>query len=83
MNMNHVLTASEIDAWARENPRRAQELLPELIVRLILCTSSEIRDFNFPTEKGIQYSGYDGVLDSGESSSYFPDGKSSNHIINI
>lgn len=76
MNMNHVLTANEIDAWARENPRRAQELLPELIIRLILCTSSEIRNFDFPIEKGIQYSGYDGVLDSGESSSYFPEGKS-------
>lgn len=38
--MNNLIAATEIDAWAKLNPRRAQELLPELIVRLILCTSS-------------------------------------------
>lgn len=74
--MNNSITATEIDAWAKLNPRRAQELLPELIVRLILCTSSKINDYNFPIEKGIQFSGYDGVLDSGEATSYFPEGKS-------
>ena len=74
--MNNLIAATEIDAWAKLNPRRAQELLPELIVRLILCTSSKINDYNFPIEKGIQFSGYDGVLDSGEATSYFPEGKS-------
>lgn len=74
--MNTLITAAEIDAWAKQNPRRAQELLPELIVRLILCTSSKISDYNFPIEKGIQFSGYDGVLDSDEATSYFPKGKS-------
>lgn len=73
--MNNLITATEIDAWAKLNPRRAQELLPELIVRLILCTSSKINDYNFPIEKGIQFSGYDGVLDSDEATSYFPEGK--------
>lgn len=74
--MNNLISATEIDAWARQNPRRAQELLPELIVRLILCSSSKINDYNFPIEKGIQFSGYDGVLESGEATSYFPEGKS-------
>ena len=74
--MNNLVTATEIDTWARMNPRRAQEILPELIVRLILSTSSKIDDYNFPIEKGIQFSGYDGVLNSGESTSYFPEGKS-------
>lgn len=72
----NILTAAEIDAWARSNPRRAQEMLPELMIRLILCTSSKIKDYNFQIENGIQFSGYDGVLDSGEPSSYFPEGKS-------
>ena len=76
MLMNNLVTATEIDTWARMNPRRAQEILPELIVRLILSTSSKIDDYNFPIEKGIQFSGYDGVLNSGESTSYFPEGKS-------
>lgn len=74
--MKNLLTATEIDSWSRMNPRRAQEVLPELIVNLILCTSSKINDYNFPIEKGIQYAGYDGVLNAGESSSYFPVGKS-------
>lgn len=74
--MNNLISATEIDAWASQNLRRAQELLPELIVRLILCSSSKINDYNFPIEKGIQFSGYDGVLESGETTSYFPEGKS-------
>ena len=74
--MKDILTASEIDSWAKTDPRRAQEILPELIIRLILCTSSKINSYNFPIEKAIQYSGYDGVLDSDESTSYFPKGKS-------
>lgn len=74
--MNNMLSASVLDSWARENPRKAQELLPELVLRLILRTSSQIADYDFPIEKGIQYSGYDGVLVSDEKTSYFPKGKS-------
>lgn len=74
--MRHTLTAVEIDSWAKENPRRAQEILPELIERLVLCTSTKIVDYNFPIENAIQYSGYDGVSISEEKTSYFPDGKS-------
>lgn len=74
--MKNMLTASALDSWAKENPRRAQELLPELVLRLVLRTSTKITDYNFPIEKGIQYSGYDGVLVSEEKTSYFPKGKS-------
>ena len=74
--MDNRLTALELDSWAKENPRRAQELLPELVLRLILRTSTQIIDYEFPIEKGIQYSGYDGVIVSKEKTSYFPDGKS-------
>lgn len=74
--MKLAFTANEIDAWARGEPRKAQELLPELIVRLILATSKKITDYNFSIGKGIQFSGYDGVLISEEQTSYFPEGKS-------
>lgn len=70
------ISATEIDTWAKANPRKAQELLPGLMIRLILATSNRIKDFNFPIEKGIQFAGYDGVLDSNENTSYFPEGKS-------
>lgn len=74
--MNVILTATEIDTWAKAYPRHAQELLPQLIARLVLCSSPKIVDYNFPIEKGIQFAGYDGVLKSGEATSYFPEGKS-------
>ena len=74
--MIDIVTATEIDTWAKSNPRRAQEILPELIANLILATSKKIVDFNFPIEKGIQYSGYDGVLQSDEQTNFFPLGKS-------
>ena len=65
-----------MDNWSKANPRRAQEILPELIVRLILSTSTKIFNFNFPIEKGIQFSGYDGILESNEETIFFPKGKS-------
>lgn len=73
--INHI-SANELDSWADSNPRRAQEILPELIIRLILATSNKINSYNFPIEKGIQYPGYDGVLDSAEQTNFFPKGKS-------
>lgn len=74
--MKLTFTANEIDTWAKEEPRRAQEILPELTVRLVLATSKKIANYNFPIGKGIQFSGYDGVLTSEEQTPYFPEGKS-------
>ena len=79
--MVSIITATEIDTWAKANPRRAQEVLPELIIHLILATSKQIDNFNFPIEKGIQFSGYDGVLVSREETNFFPSGKSCNREI--
>lgn len=73
--MNYI-TADKIDGWAKTNPRRAQEIIPELVIRMILATSNKIEYFDFPIESGIQYSGYDGVLISGEQTNFFPEGKS-------
>ena len=33
------ITATEIDNWAKEEPRQAQEILPKLFIKLILATS--------------------------------------------
>ena len=76
MRLVNRILASEIDAWAKQEPRQAQEILPELIIRLILATSKKIENFHFPIEKGIQYAGYDGTLTSSEITNYFPQGKS-------
>ena len=74
--MFNYISAAEIDSWSNTNPRRAQEILPELIIRLILATSNKIISHNFPIEKGIQFAGYDGVLESEEQTNFFPKGKS-------
>jgi len=46
--MVSFISATTINSWAEANPRRAQEILPELVIRLILATSTKIKDFNFP-----------------------------------
>ena len=74
--MRVSLTATELDEWSRTNPRRAQEILPELIAKLILASTDKIIQLNFPIEKAIQYPGYDGVLVSEEQTNFFPKDKS-------
>ena len=73
--MLNNISATELDTWSKANTRRAQEILPELIIRLILATSNKIISHNFPIEKGIQFAGYDGVLESEEQTNFFPKGK--------
>ena len=70
------ITAAEIDNWTSKEPRRAQELLPLLIGKLILASSKNIIDFHFPYGKAVQYAGYDGSLEVGDASPFYPEGKS-------
>ena len=67
------IAAEDIDAWATKESRRAQELLPELIARLIYATSNKIQNINFTS---IEASGFDGELEVAEQTNYFPQGKS-------
>ena len=70
------ITAAEIDNWTSQEPRRAQELLPLLIGKLILASSNNIIDFHFPYGKSVQYGGYDGSLEISDTSPFYPKGKS-------
>lgn len=71
------ITAAELDNWTSREPRRAQEILPQLVWRLILGSCARINDHHFPFGKAIQYSGYDGFLDTDdESHPFVPMGKS-------
>lgn len=73
MAINWIM-AEDIEAWTERNPRRAQELLPELVGRLILASADSIIDFHFPHGKAIQYAGYDGYLNSSIAGNFFPAG---------
>lgn len=68
--------ASDIDNWTAKEPRRAQELLPKLIWKLVLASSKTIEDHHFPFEKAVQYSGYDGYLVTSYTSLFYPKGTS-------
>ena len=70
------IKASDIDDWTNKEPRRAQELLPKLIWKLILASSKTIEDHHFPFEKAVQYAGYDGYLVTTDTSSFCPNGTS-------
>jgi len=70
------ITASEIEAWTSREPRRAQELLPELVWRLLLASCGNMINHHFPHSKAVQYSGYDGYLDTDTQSVFFPIGRS-------
>lgn len=70
------ISAAEIDAWTQKEPRRAQEILPKLIIKLILASSDKIDFFNFPSGKSIQYSGYDGILRLTTGNNYLREGQS-------
>ena len=70
------ITAEDIDNWTSREPRRAQETIPLLVWKLILASCRTINDCHFPFASAIQYSGYDGVLDTNDMSPFFPSGKS-------
>ena len=58
------ITSTNIKQWA--DTRESQELLPELIIRLIRATSKDVNTIKFPCGDAIHLSGWDGVLDSNE-----------------
>ena len=70
------ITPEKLDSWSKDNSRRAQEILPELVARLVLSSSNKIKNFHFPYGKGIQYPGYDGYLVVDEATNFFPIGTS-------
>lgn len=59
-----MITSIELDAWFVPTRRDAQELLPHLIRRLVLGTTSigSVTDFRIPVGDEIGRPGYDGKL---------------------
>lgn len=58
------ITSTDIKHWA--DTRESQSLLPELIIRLIRATSTDVNTYRFPCGDAIHLTGLDGVLDSNE-----------------
>lgn len=73
-----LITATQIENWFANNPRRAQEIFPDLIQRLIKESATTIPcEIRFPHGDKINSDGFDGFLKiSGVVSSYIPNGES-------
>lgn len=70
------ITAAEINDWTQKQPRRAQEILPELVGRLIYSSIETMDGFHFPYGNAILYAGLDGYLNTNRETKHFPAGVS-------
>src|SRR5947209_17700389 len=69
-----LANAADLAQWA--NRLDAQGLLPKLIRRLILATSSDITRIGLRAEEGIRYAGFDGIANVGKGNAFVPTGLS-------
>lgn len=58
------ITSTDIKQWA--DKREAQNVLPELVARLIRATTSNITQIRFPSGDAVHLTGWDGILESSE-----------------
>lgn len=69
-----LVEEKDITCWA--NQRNAQSLLPKLIRRLIIATVTRLNRLHFPSGDGVQFEGWDGIVDGKEGLPFVPDGVS-------
>lgn len=69
-----LANATDLAQWG--NRLDAQGLLPKLIRRLILATSSDITRIGVRSEEGIRYPGFDGIIEAGKGNAFVPTGLS-------
>ncbi len=67
-----LANAADLGQWA--NRLDAQGLLPKLVRRLILTTSSDITQIDVRSEEGIRYPGFDGIIEAGKGNAFVPMG---------
>lgn len=66
------ITSTDITQWA--DTRNAQALLPELVLRLIRATITNINNIRFPNGDAVHLTGWDGILDSDDTILNIPRG---------
>jgi hypothetical protein len=75
-NSGWFVTANDIVKWTETNKRRAEEILP-LLVQKLLLVSCKPKEIAFPSGDQVQIGGWDGILDVEEGNQFIPSGKSS------
>ena len=68
------IDVADLDAWA--NRRDAQELLPELVCRLIRADRGLEAELRLPSGDAVSMKGWDGLCDVANGSTYVPSGPS-------
>ena len=69
------VTANDIKEWTATNKRRAEEILPLLIKKLVLV-SCKPKEIDFPSGDAVAIGGWDGILNVEEGNEFIPAGRS-------
>ena len=75
MTSGWFVTASDIKHWTETNKRRAEELLP-MLVRKMIYASCKPEHLHFPSGDSVAIGGWDGTLEVDEGNEFVPTGKS-------
>ena len=71
-----IMSASKLDSLSTEKSRLFQELLPELVKRLIIDSSKSLSSIRIPSKDDIWAPGFDGIIENDEKNTYVSSGKS-------
>ncbi len=68
----NLITATQLNQWA--DSIESRHLLPELVKKLVYATKIDLIRVEIPTHEQVQYSGWDGVVDSTNRDQFLPSG---------
>ena len=71
-----IINAEWLDAMSKQHQRKFQELLPELVKKLIINSCTSVSSIRMPHGDDIWAPGFDGVVDCSEGNCYVPAGRS-------
>lgn len=71
-----LISASKLASLSIEKGRLFQELLPELVKRLIIDSSKSLSSIRIPSKDDIWAPGFDGIIENDEKNTYVASGKS-------
>jgi len=69
------VTANDIKTWTASDKRRAEEVLP-LLVKKLVYASCKPKEIDFSSGDAVAIGGWDGILDVKEGNEFVPEGKS-------
>lgn len=69
------VTANDLKVWTASSKRRAEEILPLLVKKLIMASSKPL-SIDFPSGDSVAIGGWDGTLHVEQGNDFIPSGKS-------